>query len=41
MFVRDIQQVAPTTMDRREMLDLVIRVVDLELPKPDLPVQSD
>jgi hypothetical protein len=33
MVVRDIQPVAPTTRDRRMMLDLVVRVAERETPK--------
>lgn len=41
MYTRDVRPVAPTTRDRREMLDLVVRVVELTLPKTVPPVQSD
>lgn len=37
MFVRDVQAVAPTTRDRRMMLDLVVLVAERETPKLEQP----
>lgn len=40
MFVRDIQPVAPTTRDRRMMLDLAVRVAEREIPKVEQPARE-
>lgn len=40
-FTPDTRPVAPTTKDRREMLDLVMRVVEDEPANTEPPVQAD